>query len=150
LILISLTTTSQSSPQHNHQLMQRGQHAMGFDQTKTTHHFLLQEAGGAIEISANDTADRASIDNIRVHLEHIRGAFSAGDFALPMFIHGTVPPGADVLKERRALLTYRFEPMPAGGRLGITTKDADALAALHAFLRFQITEHKTGDPMVPK
>jgi len=29
----------------------------------------------------------------------------------------------------------------------IKTRDSDALAAVHAFLRFQITEHQTGDPM---
>jgi len=29
----------------------------------------------------------------------------------------------------------------------ITTKDARALEAVHAFLRYQIKEHRTGDPM---
>jgi hypothetical protein len=30
------------------------------------------------------------------------------------------------------------------------TADADALAGVHAFLRYQIVEHKTGDPLVPR
>jgi hypothetical protein len=29
----------------------------------------------------------------------------------------------------------------------ISTDDGAALAAIHDFLRYQITEHKTGDPM---
>jgi hypothetical protein len=136
--------------QPDKQMMERGHHAMGFDQMKTTHHFLLQHTGGAIEITANDKADSASIGSIRTHLEHIRGAFAAGNFSMPMFIHGTEPLGADVLATRRVALVYRVEEIPAGGRLIITTTDTEALAALHAFLKFQITEHKTGDPMVPK
>ncbi len=105
---------------------------------------------GPSQITANDKSDSASIASIRSHLEHIRGAFAAGNFSMPMFIHGTEPPGADVLAKRREMLGYRVEGIPAGGRLVITTKDTDALNALHAFLKFQITEHKTGDPMVPK
>ena len=83
------------------QMMERGHYAMGFDQTRTTHHFLLQPSGRAIEITANDKSDSASIASIRSHLEHIRGAFAAGNFSMPMFIHGTEPPGADVLSKRR-------------------------------------------------
>jgi hypothetical protein len=33
-----------------------------------------------------------------------------------------------------------------GGRVLIETKDAEALAAVHEFLRFQIEDHQTGDP----
>jgi hypothetical protein len=136
--------------QPDRQMLTRGQHAMGFDQTKTTHHFLLKPSGGAIEITANDATDRPSIASIRSHLEHIRGAFAAGNFAMPMFIHGTEPPGAAVLSARRETLTYQVEDIPAGGRLRIATTDVEALKALHDFLKFQIVEHKTGDPMVPK
>lgn len=141
---------STTQPPTDRQMMDRGHRAMGFDQTKTTHHFLLQHSGGTIEITAIDKSDPASIASIRSHLEHIRVAFAAGNFSMPMFIHGTEPPGADVLAKRREMLGYRVEEIPAGGRLVITTKDIDALNALHAFLKFQITEHKTGDPMVPK
>jgi hypothetical protein len=136
--------------QPDRQMMERGHHAMGFDQTMTTHHFLLQPSGGTVEITANDKSDSAAIASIRSHLEHIRGAFAAGNFSMPMFIHGAEPPGADVLSKRRDALVYRVDGIPAGGRLIITTKDNEALTALHAFLKFQIAEHKTGDPMVPK
>jgi hypothetical protein len=149
--MTSMTTgPTVQQPPHDHQMMQRGQQAMGFDQATTTHHFLLQKAGGAIEITAKATADPSAVESIRSHLQHIRAAFSEGDFALPMFIHGTEPPGAAMLKERRARLNYRYEEIPAGGRLAITTSDAEALSALHAFLTFQINEHKTGDSLVPK
>ena len=44
---------------------------------------------------------------------------------------------------QRAPASYR--EMPAGGRVDITTSDPAALAAVHDFLKYQITEHQTGD-----
>jgi hypothetical protein len=67
-----------------------------------------------------------------------------------MFIHDKPPPGIDVLKARRETLAFRYEDLPSGGKVFVTTADAEALAALHAFLRFQITEHRTGDPLEPR
>jgi hypothetical protein len=136
--------------QHDHAMMHRGQQAMGFDQTKATHHFLLQTTGGTIQITANDQADSDTTARVREHLQHIRGAFASGDFALPHFIHAGDPPGTAVLKARRDRLTYRYEELPLGGRLVVTTEDREALSALHEFLKYQITEHRTGDPLQPK
>jgi hypothetical protein len=138
-----------AAQQHDHAMMQRGAHAMGFDQTRTTHRFLIERGGGAIQVTAKDAADVESVKRIRGHLAHIERAFASGDFALPMFIHATQPPGVEVLRERRSHLVYRVEEIPAGARLAITTSDREALDALHAFLRFQIVEHKTGDRMEP-
>jgi hypothetical protein len=152
--LLAVPTAAQhaasQNPPHDHAMMARGQQAMGFDQQATVHHFLLQASGGAIEITAKDGKDTASVASIRTHLQHIQGAFGKGDFSLPMFIHGAEPPGAGVLRARRDRLEYRFEEIPDGGRLRIRTSDREALEALHAFLRYQITEHKTGDPLEPK
>lgn len=126
----------------------RGEKGMGFSQTATTHHFLLRTDGGAIQVEAKDSADAASRDNIRMHWAHIAKAFSRGDFAIPMFVHDTVPPGVPVMKELSGKISYKFEETPSGGRVVIATRDKDALAAIHAFLRFQIDEHRTGDSTV--
>ncbi|HKB78835.1 MAG TPA: hypothetical protein VKH35_03885, partial [Thermoanaerobaculia bacterium] len=46
-------------PDHHHSgVMRRGAMGMGFDQQKTTHHFILLESGGRIEVTAKDAADR--------------------------------------------------------------------------------------------
>ena len=50
---------------------ERGDKVMGFDHTKTTHHFLLKPNGGVIQIEANDAADTASRDEIRLRSEHV-------------------------------------------------------------------------------
>jgi hypothetical protein len=127
---------------------ERGAEGMGFSQTATTHHFLLNANGGIIQVEANDPVDTASRDDIRMHLSHIATAFSSGDFAIPMFVHDTLPPGVLVMKDRSDKISYKFEKMPAGGRVIIVTTDAKALDAVQQFLRFQITEHKTGDSLV--
>jgi hypothetical protein len=124
----------------------RGDHAMGFSHETSTHHFRLLSDGGAIEVTANDPNDKVTRDEIKNHLSHIAQMFANGNFALPMFIHDTVPPGVPVMKSKRASITYVFEPMQSGGRVRITTTDAEAIKAVHQFLTFQIDDHRTGDP----
>ena len=124
----------------------RGDHAMGFSHETSTHHFRLLYDGGAIEVTANDPNDKVTRDEIKNHLSHIAQMFANGNFALPMFIHDTVPPGAPVMKSKHASIMYILEPMPSGGRVRITTTDAEAIKAVHQFLTFQIDDHRTGDP----
>jgi hypothetical protein len=129
------------------EMEQRGDQGMGFSQSKTAHHFLLWRDGGAIEVAAKDPADKASRDEIRQHLTHIAHAFAEGNFDLPMFIHAQTPPGVPVMKRLRAEISYELEQTERGARVLIRTRNAEALAAIHDFLRFQIEEHRTGDPL---
>lgn len=131
---------------HHDGVNRRGDHVMGFSHEKTTHHFRLAADGGAIEVTANDAADTTSRDEIRKHLGHIAKMFAAGNFKAPMLIHDLVPPGVTVLQERRDKVEYLFEEIDGGARVRIRTADKTALSAVHEFLRFQITDHHTGDP----
>ena len=132
---------------HAHSVMVRGDRAMGFSHAKTLHHFRLLPDGGAIEIVANDAADTASRNAIRAHLGLIAERFAAGDFSLPMFIHGAAPPGVPELQSLRGKIRYAYEPAENGGRVRISTRNARALVAIHDFLRFQIRDHGTGDAL---
>jgi len=49
------------------------------------------------------------------------------------------------MKQKRNEIIYRFEELPTGGRVRITTTNSDALTAIHDFLRYQIEDHHTGD-----
>lgn len=124
----------------------RGDQGMGFSQEKTTHHFRLSADGGAIEVSANDPRDTASRDQIRMHLGHIAKMFEQGNFEIPMFVHGKLPDGAALMKKDKAAIRYTFEETQSGGSVRINTTNPEALKAVHSFLRFQIAEHRTGDP----
>jgi hypothetical protein len=125
----------------------RGDQGMGFSHERTTHHFHLLADGGAIEIESNGRADAVSQQAIRQHLTMISAKFSQGDFAIPMFIHATVPPGVETMKHLKSKITYEAENTDRGAQLRITTHDAEALTAIHSFLRFQIQDHQTGDSL---
>ena len=150
--LLLMTIVLAGQPQHAHP-QDRAQQGMGFDQQKTTHHFRIQTGGGTIEVTAKDASDQVSVDQIRGHLRHIASAFAQGDFSLPIFVHDTESaklPGVTVMKARRTDMTFRYEEVGAGGKVVIDTSDTAARDALHDFLRFQIREHQTGDPLTPK
>ena len=151
LSLTVFTVLALGIGQHQHQASHdRANQSMGFDQDKTTHHFLLEQSGGTIEVTARDATDTTSTDRIRMHLKHIAAAFAAGDFSLPLFVHDTIPPGVTVMKDRRAQMTFHYDDVDQGGKVVVRTDDPAALAALHDFLRFQIREHKTGDALTPR
>jgi hypothetical protein len=129
------------------EMNKRGDHVMGFDHNKTTHHFRLLPQGGIIEITANAVDDIESRDQIRSHLGHISKMFAAGNFNAPMLIHEQTPPGVPVLQKLKSEIDYRFEETKHGASIHISTKNGEALKAIHKFLRFQIKEHKTGDSL---
>jgi hypothetical protein len=137
------------SQSHHDDVNRRGDHEMGFSHEKTTHHFRLAKDGGAIEVTANDPNDTESRDQIRQHLTHIAMLFSAGNFNAPMLIHDQTPPGIPVMKRLKGQIKYEFESMESGGRVKISTMNREAIDAVHEFLRFQITDHQTGDPLTP-
>ncbi len=134
------------APDHHAHVDENGDRVMGFDHTKTTHHFLLSAGGGSIEVAANRAEDRESRDAIRAHLAHIAKMFSEGNFEAPMLIHGRTPPGVPVMKRKKAGIQWNYEEIENGARVVAVTKDREALSAIHEFLRFQIADHRTGDP----
>ena len=133
--------------QHQHDVEQHGDQAMGFSHEKTTHHFRLSSDGGAIQVVADNAGDKDSVADIRMHLTHIATMFKEGDFSIPMFIHSQDPPGAQTMKTLRQHITYTYEDLPSGGEVRIKTQDSAALQAIHTFLRFQIEDHHTGDKL---
>lgn len=52
------------------------------------------------------------------------------------------------MKLLKAKIRYKYEEISSGGRVLIESGDPAALAAIHDFLRFQISEHQTGDSVV--
>ncbi len=132
--------------EHHRSVNTHGDHVMGFSHEKTTHHFLLREDGGLIEVRANDSKDTESVDQIRSHLRHISQMFATGDFSAPMLIHSQNPPGTTGMKRLKKDIRYQFEDIDGGARVRITTASPEATKAIHQFLRFQISDHQTGDP----
>lgn len=149
-IILVLAIAGFASQHTHHDMQTRGNQGMGFDQDKTTHHFLLTKSGGVIQVLANSADDKESVAGIRMHLNHIQHAFSAGDFDIPMFVHDQTPPGVPTMKKLKEQIRYSYEEMENGGRVVISSKNGEAVNAVHEFLKFQIREHKTGDPVNAK
>lgn len=146
--ILILAIASFATQQHKHEdMQQRGNQGMGFDQDKTTHHFLLTKDGGIIQVTAKSAADKDSIAEIHMHLQHIQHAFASGDFNIPMFVHDQTPPGAPTMTRLKDQIHYKYQQIESGGRVKISSENEEAVQAVHDFLTFQIKEHKTGDPL---
>jgi hypothetical protein len=140
--LVSIAVSLDARQVHHGQ----GNMVMGFDQARTTHHFLLFNDGGAIDVGVKDSADAKNRDAIRSHLPHIAMMFGEGDFEAPMLVHDAKNvPGTKLMAQRKGVIRYLYVETANGGRVNIVTSDPEALAAVHTFLTFQIAEHKTGD-----
>jgi hypothetical protein len=129
------------------EMKKRGAAAMGFNQDKTTHHFHLTASGGFIQVEVNESSDAINRDLIRTHLQTIAEEFAAGNFGKPFATHDEVPPGVKTMQRKKSAISYQFESTESGGRVRITAKSTDAVRAVHDFLRYQIAEHATGDPL---
>jgi len=148
VVALSLFVFSQEAEHAHHHdaMMARGEKAMGFSQTATTHHFHLLPSGGYIQVQANDINDVANRDHIRLHLQMQAKRFAAGDFSLSEITHDRVLPGTPEMQKLKSSINYKYEEIERGGRLQISSRNPTAITAIHQFLRFQIEDHQTGDP----
>jgi hypothetical protein len=155
LLLVLLTilpgmASAQHSPspdqdKHSQDAVKRGEHVMGFSHEATTHHSRLFKDGGEIVVTAKDSNDKASIEQIRTHLGHIAKMFSSGNFKAPMLIHDTNPPGIATMTRLKEQIRYEFSEAARGARIRLVTASPETTDAVHAFLLFQIVDHQTGD-----
>jgi hypothetical protein len=131
--------------QHHADVMEHGETAMGFSQTATTHHFKLLPDGGYIQVQANSAEDAQNRDHVRTHLQRQAKNFAAGDFSRSEMTHGRVLPGTAEMAKLKSAITYKYEEIERGARLGISSSNQAAIDAIHQFLKFQIKDHETGD-----
>jgi hypothetical protein len=124
-------------------MQERGKMAMGVDQTTSTHTFDALPHGGRIEL-LRDVDDSLGIAQIRAHLRLIEHAFQAGDFSTPQFVHMQEMPGTATMARKRDVIAYSYRELPRGGEIVMKTTDAEALAAIHAFMDAQRTGHHAG------
>jgi len=124
-------------------MQERGKMAMGVDQTTSTHTFDALPDGGRIEL-LRDVDDSLGIAQIRAHLRLIEHAFQAGDFSTPQFVHMQEMPGTATMARKRDVIAYSYHDLPRGGEVVMKTADAEALAAIHAFMEAQRAGHHAG------
>jgi hypothetical protein len=116
---------------------------MGVDQYTSVHRFDALADGGRIELQRG-VDDSAGVVAVRQHLRTIASAFQSGDFSTPAFVHMQDVPGTRVMAAKRHAIAYSYTDLPRGGEVRITTRDAAAIGAVHAFIAFQRTDHRAG------
>ena len=122
----------------------RGRFVMGVDQYTSVHQFEDLPDGGRIALQ-RAVADTDGVIQIRKHFQEIGEAFRQGDFRAPGLVHATAVPGIEVMMAKRAALRIVMRDLPGGGEMRITSADPDVIRAIHEFLEFQRTEHRTGE-----
>ena len=117
---------------------------MGVNQYTSQHVFEALPDGGRIVLQRQES-DSAGEAAIRAHMRKIAKAFSEGDFALPGFVHdmGEVP-GTAAMKRLKGEIRYTPRDLPAGAEVVISTRNPEAVSAIHDFLAFQRMDHRTG------
>lgn len=125
-------------------LQVRGETAMGVDQYTSQHVFQPLPDGGRIVLQRKES-DSVGEAAIRAHMRAISAAFSKGDFGLPGFVHDTSDvPGTAVMKRLKSEISYTPRDLPGGAEMVISTRNPQAVAAIHQFLAFQQMDHRTG------
>jgi len=119
----------------------RGEHVMGVNQYTSAHVFEDLPDGGRIVLERADASDTAAVNTIRAHMRDIAEAFRAGDFTKPFEVHAQTVPGTDVMRAKRAAISYEPSDLPKGGEVRVKTADSAALGAVHQFLQFQREQH---------
>ena len=54
------------------------------------------------------------------------------------------------MRELKGEITYEYKEIDRGAVIQISTANTQVLQAIHKFLKFQIKEHMTGDPLEVK
>lgn len=115
---------------------------MGVNQYTSAHIFESLPNGGRIVLQRKGS-DSIGESTIRTHMRTIATAFASGDFALPGFVHAMADvPGTGKMKALRSEITYSERDLPRGAEVVISTKNPDAVAAIHEFLAFQRMDHR--------
>jgi hypothetical protein len=124
------------------EVQRRGQAVMGVDQYLSKHVFEDLPDGGRIVLDREDAADTAAIRTIRAHIREITAAFKRGDFKAPGLVHAQDVPGTRVMRQKRDEITYSSADRPQGAEVRMLASEPDVVAAIHAFLRFQRSDHR--------
>lgn len=138
---------SQTSVPTDNSFNTRFSKALGTDVDKVVQHYYLVKNGGVIEFTAKDPADNATIATVQKYLEAQKDLFEKGKAEADAEIYGKIPDGLPALKKLRNEITFFAVNTDSGAALRMFSVNEQARQAIQDFMKFQINEHKTGDPL---
>jgi len=152
LIVLVIASVGQQPPKPfvDPSLLSRVNKVSGFDSERVVRHFYILKNGGAIEVSAKDPNDEATVKAVQVYLKKESDLWTKGNFENQTAIYGRLPEGTPQLKKMRDEVTFEAVREDNGGVLRMFTVNPQARSAIYDYLRFQIDQLKTGDPTSPQ
>ena len=139
---------SQSLASTSNDVNSRFGKALGTDVEKIVQHYYLLKNGGVMEFTAKDPGDTSTISALQKYMNAQKDLFEKGKIDADAEVHSRVPDGVPALKKLRNEITFFAVKSENGAALRMFSVDNEARQAIQQFLKFQISEHKTGDPMV--
>lgn len=138
---VSQTTSNITKSFNQTAMLERGNVAMGLNQTKIHHHFMSTTTGGEIMIMSANMSDTQTINEIKDHVKDIQYEFSHGNFTKPFYIHSEFVTDTDVMTSKKNLIQYSIKDIDGGSLLILTTNDDELLNAIQQFMNFQSNQH---------
>ena len=148
VLIIASMAWSQTPAPGDTDINGRFSKSLGTDANRIFQHYYLVKNGGVIEFTAKDPADNASIAAVQKYLLAQKDLFEKGKNEGDSEVHGKVADGTLVLKKLRNEITFFTVKNEDGAVLRMFSVNEQARQAIQDFIKFQINEHKTGDPLV--
>ena len=140
-LIFSVASLAQNSSRKD-DVAKRGADVMLFSHVATLHVFAKTDDGGTLRLIVRDPGDTQQIQIVRAHLQDMRGRFEKGDYSGPSHIHGDAMPGLAELKAAKpGQIAVSYKDVADGAELEYRTSDPKLIAALHAWIDAQLSDH---------
>jgi len=116
------------------------------DESKIQRHYWLLKNGGAIEMVCKEPCDNSTQTAIQNYLDSLTKAFEKGSFDSEFVSGVSTPESLATLRKLRDEITFSAANSEVGYSLRMLTVNPQARDAIYDFLRYEITNRKTGDP----
>lgn len=145
-LALAALASAQAAPQDPFEEMNaRFSRVLGVSVEKIVLHFYLVKNGGVIDLTAKDPKDAITVNAIQKYLQNQKELWEKGKESAVTDIHEKPPESAATMRKLRNDITFYAAKTDNGGDLRMFSINEQARVAIQDYMRFEITEHKTGD-----
>lgn len=141
-VLLASAQTAMADP--TQEMNARFSKALGVSLDKVALHYYLVKNGGVVELASKDPNDTGTIEAIRKYLQSQKDLWEKGKDPVAE-VHTRAPESANLMRKLRNDITFYTAKTDTGAVLRMFSINEQARDAIQDYLKFEITEHKTGD-----
>lgn len=134
-----------AAPDPFQEMNARFSHVLGVSVDKVKLHFYLVKNGGVVDLTARDPSDSITISAIQKYLQNQKDLWEKGKENAVTDVHEKAPESAATMRRLRNEITFYMAKTDNGGDLRMFSINDQARLAIQDYMKFEITEHKTGD-----